>query len=459
MTVHQTVFILRVLRGTNAGAAVRLKTGSLVIGRSMSSDIILYDEDIADKHVQLTVTPSVVTIKPLVQPVFVGGQEVGVDEISLPLALPVRVGNAEFVVVDSRAANDRRSGSASATAAVGKVAPVHADGQASISGESQPTVAPPLVRKPATRKLAPWLGIGLGLLILGNLVFFAPRLQPFMQGVGLSSSSEQQAEALMHKLGQEDFALQQLPDGSLTLKGYVDTVAQRSELMREVQKAGIKANMSIWAQDELLDSAEMISRTLGEPAIRLRGVQHGHLLADGFVSSDQAWERIKTSIMEDVTGVKDIADDNIQTLERYQATFAQFIGKNGLSNRVKLSTENNAVIVKGELTQKEIEQLTTLREEFIKSYDGTVPDILLKVRDVRDSIKLAIRSVSVGKVPFIVSKEGKKYQEGANLGENYFIKSIKPDFILLTSNGVEIPLYYGIEENKSHVADRTKLEK
>ena len=45
MAIQQTSFVLKVLSGINTGASVRLKTGSLVIGRAMTSDIILHDEN------------------------------------------------------------------------------------------------------------------------------------------------------------------------------------------------------------------------------------------------------------------------------------------------------------------------------------------------------------------------------------------------------------------------------
>jgi hypothetical protein len=36
--------------------------------------------------------------------------------------------------------------------------------------------------------------------------------------------------------------------------------------------------------------------------------------------------------------------------------------------------------------------------------------------------------------------------EGSAIGDNYFVKSIKPDHVVLINNGMEVPFYYGIEE-------------
>lgn len=99
MSTH-TVFILKGLQGINAGASVRLKTGSVVIGRHRSSDIILHDENIADQHIQLLITPANITLQPLVQPVFVNEEEVAIEGIELRPYQTVRLGNVEFTISD-----------------------------------------------------------------------------------------------------------------------------------------------------------------------------------------------------------------------------------------------------------------------------------------------------------------------------------------------------------------------
>jgi propanediol dehydratase large subunit len=198
----------------------------------------------------------------------------------------------------------------------------------------------------------------------------------------------------------------------------------------------------------MADSAGIIARSLGEQGVKMSaGETGGQVVAEGFVSKSSAWDHIKGVVLSDVGGVQSIDDGKLQSIDRYLAAFVQSIGKKGLSSRMEILNDGKQVIVQGELTQQEIETLKVLRKDFIDTY-GVGPAIVLQVTDVRDRIRLAIRSVSVGKIPFLVSKDGKKYMEGSALGEKYFIKSIQPDHVVLTNNGVEIPLYYGIEEGK-----------
>jgi type III secretion system YscD/HrpQ family protein len=249
-------------------------------------------------------------------------------------------------------------------------------------------------------------------------------------------------------LGKQDFTLVNEADGSVSLSGYTNTVLERNDLMSRMQSAGIKANLHIWSQDEMAESAAMIARAMGQPALHFKsGDTDGVLVAQGFVSKSADWERVKATILSDVGGIRSIGEGEFQTMDGYLASFVQFIQKKGLSSRIHATTDGKSVIVNGELTQPEIEQLKGFRKEFI-DLQGEGPAIVLKVTDVRDRIKLSIRSVSVGEVPFMVAKDGKKYMEGSALGEKYFVKSIKPDHVVLTNNGIDIPFYYGIEKGE-----------
>ena len=69
-------------------------------------------------------------------------------------------------------------------------------------------------------------------------------------------------------------------------------------------------------------------------------------------------------------GIQSIDDDKLQSMDGYLASFVQFVEKNGLSGRLKITTDGKRVIVKGELTQQEIEKIGSLRKEFIDTYGG-----------------------------------------------------------------------------------------
>ncbi|OQX15849.1 MAG: EscD/YscD/HrpQ family type III secretion system inner membrane ring protein [Thiothrix lacustris] len=452
MASQHTSFILKVLSGINSGASVRLRTGGMVIGRSMSSDIILHDDNIADQHVQLLITPGSITLQPLARPVFVKAQEVTAESIELLPYQVVKLGNVEFLVADSRVSAPRTQAQASPDTSAVKRATA-----AKGNGAVPPLKKPAVATKGMSGKT--WLLLGVGLLVLANLIYWAPQLNRVLETLGLRDSSEQQAAGLLKTLGEQDFNLVNEADGSVSLRGYTDTVAERNAIMGKLQEAGIKANVYIWAQDEMANSANMIARAMGQPGISFKpGATEGILVAQGFVTKNADWERVKTTILNDIGGIRTVGEADFQSLDGYLASFVQFIEKKGLSSRVSATTDGKSVIVNGELTQSEIEKLKGLRQEFI-GMQGDGPAIVLNVTDIRDRITLAIRSVSVGKIPFLVAKDGKKYMEGSALGEKYFVKSIKSDHVVLTNNGMDIPFYYGIDKGRNDANSRTESQK
>lgn len=465
MAVQHTSFVLKVLNGFNAGAVVRLKTGSLLIGSSMNSDIILHDENIADQHIQLLITPAGITLQPLARPVFVAGAEVTAESVELQPYQTVRLGNVEFQVADSRVAapaagnGDHAQAAASPKRAAtsGKPATAGKTGTPPPAGKKSPATGKP-ARKGWSGKT--WLAIGLGLLLLANLIYWAPQVNQWLERLGVRESAEQQASTLLRQLGEQDFKLVTEEDGSVSLSGYTGTALERNELMGKLREAGIRANLHIWSRQDMVDSANMIARSLGEPAIKVKaGTTDGELVAQGFVSTTAAWERIHASILNDVSGIRSMTESELQSMDSYLAAFVQFIQKKGLSSRIEATTDGKSVIVRGELTQPEIELLQTARQEFMDQR-GEGPAIDLQVTDIRDRIVLAIRSVSIGKVPFLVAKDGKKYMEGSALGKDYFVKVIKPDHVILTNKGIEIPFYYGIDKGrKDDAANRAEPKK
>lgn len=459
MANQHTSFILKVLSGINRGASVRLRSGSAVIGRSMTSDIILHDDNIADQHIQLLITPGSITLQPLARPVFVEAKEITAESIELTPYQTVKLGNVEFLVADSRVSAPRTQAQKSPeTDATKRAAASVVKGNNVPPQQKKPAAAKASVKKGMGGKT--WLFLGVSLLLLANLIYWAPQFNRFLETLGLRDSGEQQAAGLLKTLGQQNFSLVNEADGSVSLRGYTDTVEERNAIMGKIQDAGIKANVYVWAQDEMVNSANMIARAMAQPGVSFKpGATEGILVAQGFVTKNADWERVKTTILNDVGGLSTIGEADFQSLDGYLASFVQFIEKKGLFSRITATTDGKSVIVNGELTQSEIENLKSLRQEFI-SIQGDGPAIVLNVTDIRDRITLAIRSVSVGKVPFLVAKDGKKYMEGSALGEKYFVKAIKSDHVVLTNNGMDIPFYYGIDKGRiDDVANRAEPQK
>lgn len=454
MITQQTPFLLKVLSGSNAGAIVRLKVGELILGRSMSSDIILHDESIADSHVKLNISEDSIMMTVLAQPVVVDQQPLETDDFLLKPFQVVTLGKVDFFIVDLRkakqsaghqaAANGKAAGRAHAPNAVSSLsgAAVTADADPA----DIPTVSGLAIARPARRRSGGkmYLLLGVGVLLLANVLYFLPDLLGMAENMGFKESPEKRAEAIVAELGTDNLKVEKKADGAL-ISGYVDTLDEKRRIMTQMSRAGDRVNYRLWAGDELVASARQVAHALGQTEITFKGLGEGKLAAYGYVSSGDDWQQIKANIMEDVSGIQAIEDEAMQTLPKRMQALEQFIEKKGLSSRIRVTIQENRIKVDGELTQSELSRWSDLYQEFLKLY-GDGPAIVENLYDARERIKLVIRSVSVGETPFLVSKDGNRYMEGSSLGNNYFIKKIAPDHVLLSNSGVEIPIYYGAEE-------------
>lgn len=442
MSIQQTAYLLKVLSGSNAGALVRLNTGSVVIGKAMSSDIILYDEDVADAHLRLKISADKLFITPLAQPVYVDNREVAAAEMLLKPYQVVTLGNVEFFVADTRKSADRESAAQqSASANASSQSPVRV--KPDVADSSIPRVSNKQGFFSGGHR---YLWGGLAILLIGNLIFFAPELKQLSEQIGLKPSVSDKADSLVEQLDSPHLTTQTLADGTVAISGYVTSHAEKNEILRRVSNLGRGVTHRVWVQDDLLLNAEMIAHTLGQRDVAFESLDEpGDLAAKGYVSSASEWLRIKENIMTDVAGIRVIDDEKVQTLVTRKAALEQFIDKKGLSSRIRVAIEEGQIKVSGELTKSELNRWGDLYQEFLELH-GKGPAIVERLYDARERIRLAIRSVSVGKTPFIVAKDGKKYLEGSSLGESFYVKAIKPDHVLLSKNGIEIPIYYGVED-------------
>lgn len=449
MATQQTPFLMKILSGSNAGASVRLKVGDIVIGRSMSSDIILHDESIADTHLRLKVFQDTIQLEVLSPPVLIDNREIEADKLLLKPFQVVTLGDVDFFIADPRKPGQRAGQSQDANG--DNTIDAVAFDKSSVAGVGASTLPNGMhggggkkVKKKSRGGIF-FLLLGLGLLLAANIFYFLPNLLNFAEQVGLRESPREKAEAIVSTLDIDNLKVEG-GHRAAVISGYVDTVEEKRKIMTRVGLTGGEGvNYRIWSHDELVTNAERVAHALGQTDIRFKALQEGMLEAQGYVSNGEDWDRIKINIMDDVNGIRAIEDDGIQTLLKRKQALEQFIEKKGLSSRIRVTIEDNQIKVNGELTRSELNRWSDLYIEF-QELHGKGPAIVENLYNARDRIKLVIRSVSVGDTPFLVSKSGKKYMEGSSLGNNYFIKRITPDHVLLSNNGVEIPIYYGVED-------------
>jgi hypothetical protein len=189
------------------------------------------------------------------------------------------------------------------------------------------------------------------------------------------------------------------------------------------------------------NNALLIAQTLGEEQLQFSSKEDGVLVVSGYTQSKENWRRVKANLIEDIEGIASINDTQIKPVLEL---LKQDVLEQSLAENIQLHQKDKKIIVSGDPSEQQIKQWHKLLSKIIRPVDGyweIVEDFSASTDD--KEFKLSLRSVSIGDVPFIVSKDGKKYLEGAHLGEGYYIKKIRVDKILLKYEGTEIPVYFG----------------
>ncbi|MCK5814272.1 MAG: hypothetical protein KAH03_08435, partial [Cocleimonas sp.] len=197
----------------------------------------------------------------------------------------------------------------------------------------------------------------------------------------------------------------------------------------------------ILVNSNIENNALLIAQTLGEEQIHFSSKGDGVLVAAGYTQSQANWIRLRSNILEDIEGIESISDTQIKPiLELLKGE----VEEKGLSETISIRQKGKKFMISGDPTQEQAKQWHKLLNRVIRPVDGywQVVEDFNTPTNVKE-FKLSLRSVSIGDVPFIVSKDGKKYLEGAHLGEGYYIKKIMADQVLLKHNGTEIPVYFG----------------
>ena len=437
MNKHKSPYLLKVFSGPNKGAKIHLQTGSHTIGNTNDCEIIFHDQHIAPKHIKLVVTDNDVFIHPLASPVFVAGKDIARHDVKLRPYQVVTFGNTNFAI-------------GSATNKWPKI--------------KRPKLQHPAKKKQKTPKKSPsppsflkYIFVGLAILAIANIFYFKPDFSNLLSSVGAKKTIEAQTQETIKDLGFSGLNVENLKNNEVRITGYVRNKQEKQRLLNKVANLDKTVAYRVWVADELVEHANYISTSYGESDIHFSMEKYGELAAKGYVKNASNWNNARLAILSDIDGIKNIQDINVDSLPQQLEKFRTYISKEAFSKRVSLAIKKGKITVSGELTDTEISRWKKIRNQFFTKY-GEIPDLVENLQSPRSQFKLAIRGVSVGKVPFITSKDDKKYLLGSHLGEGYYVKSITSDRILLRHNDIEIPVYFG-KRDKDNATDEQQSAK
>ncbi|MCK5902346.1 MAG: type III secretion system inner membrane ring subunit SctD [Cocleimonas sp.] len=423
MASSKKLFSLRVLSGENIGAQITLEQKMpIVVGKSAECNVIFSNEEIADRHIKLVLVGDKIHLRPLAQPVFVEGKDIGIHDVKLIPYQLVTIGKVGFSIGDG-------------TGRWPKVDGEGRDLDHKLNGVG---------KKEGAFWWGKWLFIiGVLLLVLTNLQYLNKDGKNVLALLGLQDSVEEKVNKVIAeaRLSEEsNLSVLKIPGGRVNVSGHVQNNEQKQRLLNHIRQIEGRVSSNIWVNADIEKDALLIAQTLGEDHVQFSSDGKGVLSAKGYLQSDADWRRLRSSILEDVEGIESINKTGVRiVLESLRAG----LEAQNLSDRIQVHQKDKQFMATGNPSQ---EQVVTWHK-IVNEISSPVQDYWKMIEDFNvlrtKAFKLALRSASVGKVPFIVSKDGKRYLEGAHLGEGYYLKKIMTDHVVVKRNDIEIPIYFG----------------
>ena len=245
------------------------------------------------------------------------------------------------------------------------------------------------------------------------------------------------------QLGLKHVKFRQLPDNTLMISGYTQTMQDKQELQKLLRSQNVPFNSQIIVMNEMRDNAEMLLQDRGYDQLELElDNTPGSLVLTGYVATSDELDSIVNALKQEIYGLVSIVDQVENQASRIN-TLKSMLREKALVPRLQVIARDKTIILKGHLLDEgQSYDLRTVISRFQKTY-GNNPAIELATKsaggaldDSESTIALNIRGISMGKVPYVVLLDGSRYLVGAKLANGYIIEDINLDYLLL-SNGTE----------------------
>ena len=442
----------RVLSGLHAGAeAILADEEETTIGCNDKCDLILHDDGLCGRHVNLSVSDAGVRLKVLEfdRPVFVDGRKVE-DAVDLQPYQVVSCGLSSFALGPAR-----EEWPDIEIPSVRKVEPEHPGeqprrehGHGSLANGQANGVEPAAAASGGGSAISRFRhrfrihpAIPASLALLGSLLaawLLMPR--ETRQSNYATGEAREQINAIAERFG----ALVEVkPDAAsstrMSVSGSIGSTRDRQRFLDELAGTGIQATAQITASEDLARVvAPILDQTLNRNrknrvTVQVLDESPGTLLVSGYVEKTAELSAAKV-VLERDTGDQSRFRYDVQTKEDRIGILRRWLDELGFENKLHIQQLKEGISLFGPFPKSaRMAQLIELSKRFNAEFDSR-PRLTLTGNDRflgQSNIELDIRTVILGDREHIVLHDGKSYTEGSTIENGYRIKTIEPEFIIL----------------------------
>lgn len=251
----------------------------------------------------------------------------------------------------------------------------------------------------------------------------------------------EQAIIVRDELQQRNVRIKNLPDNSILLTGYTATLKDKQHLQRNLRERGIPFSSQLVVMNELRANADTFLQNKGYNNIHLElDNTPGSLVMTGYIASVDELTLVINMLRQEIHGLVSIVDQVENQSSRFN-TLKSMLRQKNLSARLHLSQKPNQITLEGHLLDDEqVYNLNDVVTLFRKRYNRN-PVLVVATKSANGDSQaqgnqallpsISIRGISMGRVPYVVMKDGGKYLIGAKLANGYIIEDINLEYLLL----------------------------
>lgn len=401
-----------VYRGLNRGVEVPLPEGRLVIGSDpLKADLVLVDEGMAPEHLVLLVNGEGITLQ-----AWADGITPTQDGVALTAGEALRAetrleaGPLLWSFCDSS-----RSLPEQLEALAAVVAPARAPR-----------------RRPAGADV--WMG-ALCLSLVVAVVLLLGTGWWHGADENESARSEQALKRFLAAPNYRQVVLNSSDPELWQLSGYVDENSARLALQQYLDSKGFSYRLELRIMEDLRQGAGFILQKLGYEQLQIRnGKEPGWLKLSGEIQGqDGKWSTIESLLKQEVPGLLGV-ENQVQIAGAYRKRLDALLKEQGLAGALRVREAGGRLELSGQLDERQLGQFQQVNQQFRREF-GTHPtlELINQTRTPRqDELAFDVRSVSFGRVPYVVLADNQRYPIGGATSSGVRVLAIRPDAVVVS---------------------------
>jgi type III secretion system YscD/HrpQ family protein len=428
---------LRVLHGPQAGSRLTLAVGDYMLGTDDDCEIILAGPRLMGMHAKLKIDADAAILSPVDGSVLDGhGKHIAADT-ALALGMPVEIGGI-WVSIDEVDAPWPSTENLIPQPTI--TAPSE-----SLNHEEPLELVSPQVpaiddvdhqRTRARRILVASLSV-LGAIGIASIfgAFWLSHQATSVAHTVVDSQPRSTEPSLSERLTKafpgRAIKITQSNGKVSVVVAYASDQPMATRMLQLIRKFDSTAVTHIFVDDVMLESARAAMqkyRQEGNRAmVQVAGINNGVISARGWVSSPTVRDEVLENLKNSVPGVRSV-EAAFQGAEELPNLFAERLTAADLSSKLKIISRQPELVLRGSLTEDEIQRWEKLLVQFNEEFGQLLP--------IRTSISVAqkrppvnIQTVVGGAMPFIITDTGQRIGVGGE-ANGHTLTSIKDDEIV-----------------------------